>query len=138
MMFIETDTMHEKLVLSRANYLVYIPLIDKFKDLVFFPGPELSVEVIKWAWNHFISFHVFFSMPVSSQFVAMMNQCTGLATTSRYHTWLAIIMCWCQVVLLMENLGFHTAKPSLLALLKPILFGWNYCTLLYVNYWIIF
>ena len=137
-MFIETSKMDEKLVLSRANYLVNIPVIDKFKDLVFFPGPELSVEVIKWAWNHFISFHVFFSVPVNSQFVAKMNQWTGLAATSRYHTWLAIIMCWCQVVLLTENLEFHTAKLSLLAWLKPILFGWNYSTLMYVNYSIIF
>ena len=55
MMFIETDTMHEKLVLSRANYLVYIPLIDKFKDLVFFPGPELSVEVIEMSMKSFNS-----------------------------------------------------------------------------------
>ena len=46
-MFIKTSTMDEKLVLSRANYLVNIPVIDKVKDLVFFPGPELSVEVIK-------------------------------------------------------------------------------------------
>ena len=46
-MFIKTATIEEKLVLSKATYLVNIPVIDKFKDLVFFPGPELSMEVIK-------------------------------------------------------------------------------------------
>ena len=71
-MFIETSSIDEKLVLSRANYLVNIPVIDKFRDLVFFPGNELSVEVIKISMKsfHFISFC---SMPVNSQFVAKMN-----------------------------------------------------------------
>ena len=52
-MLIETDTMHKKLVLSQPNYLVNIQLIDKFKDLVFFPGPELSVEVIEMSMKSF-------------------------------------------------------------------------------------
>ena len=73
-MFIKTATIEEKLVLSKARYLVNIPVIDKFKDLVFFPGPELSMEVIKTIIKSLhISIYEFCSMSVNSQSVAPMN-----------------------------------------------------------------